>query len=103
MSAVEEELDRLERIGVLKKVPMSKWATPVVAVPKKDGTVRLHGDYKVTIYQALDVHQYPLPEALFAILSGGKSFTTLDLTQAYQQLELDQEFCKYLVINTPRE
>ena len=40
-AAIEEELHRLERIGVIEKISTSEWATPVVAVPKKDGTVRL--------------------------------------------------------------
>ena len=94
-AAVEEELDRLERIGVLEKIPSREWAAPIVAVPKKDGTVRQCGDYKVTINPALEVDQYPLkvPEAMFAILAGGKNFTTLDLSQAYQQLELKEESC----------
>ena len=84
-AAVEEELSRLEQIGVVEKISSSEWAAPIVAVPKKDGKVRLCGDYKVTINPALDVDQYPLPvpEALFATLSGGKNFTTLDLSQAY--------------------
>ena len=100
-AAIEEELHRLERIGVIEKISTSKWATPVVAIPKKDGTVRLCGDYKVTINQAIDIDQYPLPvpEALFATLSGGQ-FTTLDLSQAYQLLELEPESRKYLAINT---
>ena len=103
-AAVEEELDRLERIGVLEKIPSSDWAAPIVAVPKKDGTVRLCGDYKVTVNPALEVDQYPLPvpEAMFATLAGGKNFTTLDLSQAYQQLELEEESRKYLAINTHR-
>ena len=71
---VEDELDRLEKMGVLEKVSYSQWATPVVVVPKKDGRVRLCGDYKVTLNQALDVEQYPLPkpEELFAALAGGE-------------------------------
>ena len=32
--AIEEELDRLERTGVLEKVTYSQWATPLVCVPK---------------------------------------------------------------------
>ena len=44
-AAVEQELDRLESDGVLEKVDFSEWAAPVVAVPKKDGRVRLCGDY----------------------------------------------------------
>ena len=57
--AIEEELDWLERVRVLEKVAYSEWATPLVPVPKKDGRVRLCGDYKVTLNQALDTEQYP--------------------------------------------
>ena len=101
-AAVDEELDRLEQIGVLEKIPSSDWAAPIVMVPKKDGKVRLCGDYKVTINSAIDIDQYPLPnpDVLFTTLSGGKYFTTLDLSQAYQQLELEESSRKYLTINT---
>eukprot|EP00731_Ephydatia_muelleri_P004078 Em0002g254a len=55
--AVERELDRLEEAGVIEKVTHCEWAAPVVVVPKKNGTVRLCGDYKVSINQALMVDQ----------------------------------------------
>ena len=72
---------------MLEKTHYSKWAAPVVAVPKPDGRIRLCGDYKVTINPVLDVDQYPLPkpEDIFASLSGGQQSTTLDLTHAYNQ------------------
>ena len=102
--AIEQELDRLERIGVLEKVAYSRWATPLVCAPKKDARVRLCGDYKVTLNQVLNVEQYPLPkpEDLFAILAGGDKFTVLDLTQAYQQLLLDDNSRQYVTVNTHR-
>ena len=101
-SAIETELERLESSGILKKVDHSEWAAPIVAVPKKDGKLRICGDYKVTVNQALDVDQYPLPkpENLFVTLAGGNKFTKLDLSQAYQQLPLEEESRKYVTINT---
>ena len=103
-SVVEEELNRLESTGVLERVEVADWAASIVAVPKKDGRVRICGDYKVTINPMLDVNQYPLPrpEDLFATLAGGKRFTKLDLSHAYNQLILDEESRPYLTINTHR-
>ena len=102
--SIEEELDKLEASGVIEKVEHSDWAAPIVPVPKKNGKFRICGDYKVTVNQALDVDQYPLPkpEDLFATLAGGKKFSKLDLSQAYQQLPLDAESTKYVTVNTHR-
>ena len=99
---VGKELDCLEEQGILQKVSHSEWAAPIVAVPKKDGRFRLCGDYKVTINQALEVDQYPLPkpEDLFATLAGGTLFSKLDLSQAYLQLQLDEKSIPYVTINT---
>ena len=86
------ELNSLEAAGILEKVSHSDWATPIVTVPKKDGSYRICGDYKVTINPVLDVDQYPLPNPtdLFASLAGGQKFTKLDLSKAYQQLLLEK-------------
>ena len=60
------------------------------------------GDYKVTVNQCLDVDQYPLPrpDDLFATLANGKTYSKLDLSQAYQQMVLDKESAKCVTINT---
>ena len=98
---IGNELDQLEAQGIIEKVTTSDWAAPIVAVPKKDGSYRICGD-KVTVNPFLEVDQYPLPKPsdLFASLAGGKSFSTLDLKQAYQQLLLDDNSKKYTTINT---
>ena len=46
--------------------------------------------------------RYPIPRIkdLFARLAGGKAFTKLDFSQAYQQLVLEEESREYVVINT---
>ena len=100
---VEAELDRLVAEGTLEPVEYSDWAAPIVAVVKSDRkSVRICGDFKVTVNPVSQLHRYPIPkiEDIFATLEGGKIFTKLDLSQAYQQLKLDAESQKYLVINT---
>ena len=72
---VEEELDRLEKLGVVKKVERSDWASPIVCVPKKDGSKRIFGDFKVSVNQVLLDIPYPLPdtEDIFATLGSSLS------------------------------
>ena len=102
--AIDEELDRLEAEGILKKVPTSDWAAPIVTVPKKDGKFRICGDFKVTVNPVLNIEHYPLPKPqdLFASLAGGQKFSKLDLNQAYLQIPLEEESQKYVTVNTHR-
>lgn len=68
----------------------SPYASPVVIVKKKDGSLRLCVDYrklnKKTIKDA-----YPLPriEESWDALRGAKYFTTLDLAMGYHQVAMD--------------
>ena len=102
--AVEEEYHRLESAGIMEKVEFSEWATPMVHVPKADGTTRSCGDYAVTVNPQLNVPRYPipLPEDVFVKLRGGQRFTKLDLKSAYQQLPLDPDSQHFITINTHR-
>ena len=73
---------------------------PIVPVLKQDKvSVRILGDFKFTINQAskLDHYRVPRIEDVFAKLMGGKQFTHLDLSQAYQQLLLDNESKDYVM------
>ena len=89
---ISDELDRLEQLGVVEKISYSDWAAPIVPILKPDGSVRICGDYKVTINQSLEVTEHPLPTAtdIFANLNGGKKLSKLDLSHAYQQVILDR-------------
>lgn len=96
------ELDRLEKQGILRRVSHSDWAAPIVPVPKADGRLRLCGDYKCTVNSSLEVDQYPLPKPddLFSSLAGGQRFSKLDLSQAYQQMRMEEDSQHFLTINT---
>ena len=91
---IEKELDRLVEEGTLEPVEFSEWFAPIVTVLKQDReSVRIRRDFKLTINPCTKLDRYPIPcvEDLFAKLSGGKSFTTLDLSQTYLQVPLDDE------------
>ncbi|UYV77938.1 K02A2.6-like [Cordylochernes scorpioides] len=99
---ISRELDRLVKAGILKPVRHAEWAAPIVPVLKSDQTIRICGDFEITANQALKVDQYPLHKAedIFAALAGGEKFSKIDLRDAYNQLELDDESQLYTVINT---
>lgn len=71
-------------MGIISKVDRSDWASPLVVVPKADKSIRICGDYKVTINHSVEEETYPLPntEDLFAMLAGGRWFSKLDLSHA---------------------
>ena len=100
--AIEQELNRLEQDGIIEKVSYSPWAAPIVPVPKRDGRIRLCGDYKVTINPMLEIDKYPLPKPddIFATLAGGRYFSKINLTHAYQQLKLSESSRELVTVNT---
>ncbi len=101
---VDEEIDRLVKEKVIEPVDFSDWATPIVPVIKKNGSLRLCGDFKVTLNPVLKRVEYPLPriEDLFANLAGGKKFSKIDLSNAYQQMLVDEKSKRLLVLSTQK-
>ena len=99
---VEKELERLQEQGIIEPVQFSDWAAPIVPVLKPDGSVRICGDYKVTVNRVAKLDKYPIPKIddMFTSLSGGQRFSKLDLSHAYQQIELDEDSRKFVTINT---
>ena len=95
-------MTRLEKDRILSKVEYSEWATPVVPVVERNESVRVCGDFKVSVSPVLLAEQYPLPpiEDILTNLAGGKHFGKLDLRQAYHQMEVTEDSKKFLTINT---
>ena len=103
-SKVDKEITRLQEEGIISPISHSPWAAPVVPVLKGDGTLRLCGDYKLTVNKAASLDTYPIPSIhdLFSNLADGVIFSKLDMSQAYAQLCLDDQSKQYTVINTHR-
>ena len=92
----------LKTIYWMESVDVSEWATPIVPVIKEDGSIRICGDYKMTVNQVSQLDNYPIPkiDIPFAEILGCKKFAKLDLKQAYQQMLLDESSRELLTINT---
>lgn len=50
---LEDELNRLQSLGIIEPVRHSEYASPVVPVLKHDGSIRLCGDYSSTLNKQL--------------------------------------------------
>ncbi len=102
---VEDKLERLLKEGIIEPVQFAEWAAPIVPVFKQDKkSLCICGDFKQTVNRASKLDTYPIPkiEDLFAKMSSGKTFTKLDMSQAYQQIPLEESSRKYVVVNTHR-
>ena len=109
-SWVQQEIETLECVGVIKK-SISPWASPIVVVPKKSAPgepprCRMCVDFrrinelqpkmqrvdKQTDTQG-NLSLIPLPkiDEMYANLRGAKIFTTLDLHSGYYHIALDNE------------
>lgn len=73
-------------------------------VIKPTGKVRLCADYKATkLNKNLENDYYPIPRIeIFAKLSGGKYFCTLDINQAYLHMKTTEETAEMQAISTSK-
>ncbi|XP_018403221.1 PREDICTED: uncharacterized protein LOC108780125 [Cyphomyrmex costatus] len=102
MPKVEEEIDRLVSLGHLEKVDVSEWATPIIPVIKKNGTIRICGNFKLTVNPQLVIDRHPIPliDEIFSAMGKGKTFSQIDLEHAYMQIPVDEASRNYLTIIT---
>ena len=101
---VQREIESLERAGVITK-SMSKWASPIVVVPKKSTPGeplkrRLCIDFrKVNELQQevmtagktkgqISIHPLPKIDEMYVKLKGTKDFSTIDLRSGYHHIML---------------
>ena len=78
---LEETLKAQVNEGELIPVEQSEWAAPIIVVHKRDGGLRVCGDFKVTINPVICPQIYPLPapEEMFSTLANGESYSKRDL------------------------
>lgn len=99
---VEEEIHRQQHMGVFTPISYSDYAAPIVAAQKKNGKVRICGDYSTGLNEALESNRTPppTPDSIFSHLSRMSVFSKIDFSDGFLQIELDEASKKLLTVNT---
>ncbi|PIK39646.1 hypothetical protein BSL78_23523 [Apostichopus japonicus] len=99
--SLQEEVRKMIDMGVIEP-SNSPYSSPVVLVPKPDGTKRFCVDYrklnKVTTYEAEPMQTMT---EIFSELSNDKYFSRIDLTKGYWQVEMTQSAKEKTAFVTP--
>lgn len=86
---VDKAIDDMLSTGIIEN-STSPWSSPIVIVPKKDGTKRFCVDYrKLNAVTIPNSHPLPKIDEILALLGGSKYFSALDCRQGYFQIKMD--------------
>ncbi|XP_056598991.1 uncharacterized protein LOC130417451 [Triplophysa dalaica] len=98
---VQKELEAMLDMGVIEE-SKSDWASPIVLVPKTDGSVRFCVDYrKVNAVSKFDAYPMPRIDELLDRLGTARFYSTLDLTKGYWQIPLSPLSKEKTAFTTP--
>ena len=88
---VREEVNKLVDLGIV--VPStSPWASPVVPVPKSDGTVRVCVDYrKLNQVTTADPYYMSTMDEILERVGSSKIISKIDLAKGFYQVEVEPE------------
>ncbi len=99
--AIEEEIQQMVKLGVIE-TSRSPWSSPIVLVPKPDGTLRFCNDFR-HFNEVSEFDGYPMPrvDELLDRLGRARYISTLDLTKGYWQVPLSDSAKPKTAFSTP--
>ncbi|KAM9464160.1 uncharacterized protein ACWYII_009472 [Salvelinus alpinus] len=97
----KNEVREMLRMRVIEP-STSEWSSPIVLVPKPDGSMRLCNDFRgVNAISTFDAYPMPRVDELLECLGKAKFITTLDLTKGYWQVPVAPEDRPKTAFTTP--
>ena len=98
---VKKDLEEMEKDGIIEP-SASEWTSPIVLVPKKDGSLRMCVDYRrLNGVSEVDAYHMPRIDDLIDRLGTAKFMTTLDLTRGYWQVPVAEDSRQHTTFTTP--
>lgn len=98
---IQDQVEEMLRDGIIRP-STSPYASPVVLVPKKDGTLRFCADYR-RINDATESEPTPMPIVQDTVrdLGDARVFSVLDLKSGYWQIPMEEESKPVTAFTTP--
>lgn len=88
---INTEIDRLLKLDVIEPCEPGAWSSPIIAVKKPSGKVRLCLDArKLNQVTAKDAYPQPQINRILGRLRGTKVLSSIDLSDAFLQVPLDE-------------
>ena len=99
---LKEEVERLVKFGVLRKVNKSEWGSPVFVIKKPDDSLRSLADLR-KVNSMIKRCPYPIPKIqdMLLKLEGFRWATSLDLNMGYYHIELTPDASKICTVVLP--
>uniref|UniRef100_A0A8C5PLJ4 ribonuclease H n=1 Tax=Leptobrachium leishanense TaxID=445787 RepID=A0A8C5PLJ4_9ANUR len=99
--AVSAEIGKMLALGIIEE-SHSDWSSPIVLVPKPDGSIRFCNDFrKLNAVSRFDAYPMPRVDELIDQLGTARYITTLDLTKGYWQIPLTNRAREKTAFSTP--
>ena len=90
------------RLGVIEE-SHSPWSSPIVIVPKPDGSIRFCNDFrKLNEISKFDSYPMPRTDEMIERLGPARFISTLDLTKGYWQVPLTERAKAKTAFSTPQ-
>jgi hypothetical protein len=90
--AIKQHIETMLTQGVIEPA-QSPWASNLVMVKKKDGSLRCCIDYRhLNVLTRKDAYPLPRTDACLDAMAGAKWFTTFDLRSSYHQVEMEPKY-----------
>ena len=100
-ATISEEVKKMLELGVIEE-SHSAWSSPIVLIPKPDGTERFCNDFrKLNEISNFDAYPMPRVDELMERLGPARFISTLDLTKGYWQVPLTEAAKEKTAFSTP--
>ena len=89
VAKVKEEIEKLLRVGFIRQVKQTTWLSPIVAMPKMNGKLRVCVDYrKLSEASINDAFPLPFTDGVLDTVAGQEMYTFLGGFNGYNQIRM---------------